>query len=137
MSGCPGQKGWGGGLLEEDRAGVGLPCCPGVLDRGSPNPHCRGCLLAHCRWWRAVQSFPKRGGGVQGGRGWGGTLPPSGDPKLLEAPNKFFSLNCLAPKAPEKNFDWPMARRKIAQSLRGEGGGQTPTTRPPKEMLSC
>ena len=47
----------------------------------------------------------------------GGTPPPpSGDPELLEAPrapNKFFGLNCLGPKAPEKNFDWPKAWRKI------------------------
>ena len=35
----------------------------------------------------------------------GGTPPPPGDPELLEAPkalNKFFGLNRLAPKAPEK-----------------------------------
>ena len=68
--------------------------------------------------------FLKGGGGSGGSKGgwrvglWGGPPPPpaQADPELLEAskaPKKFFGLNGLAPKAPEKIFDWPKTRRKI------------------------
>ena len=59
--------------------------------------------------------FLKRGGGGSEGCP---PPPPSGDPELLEAPNKLFGLNRLAPKAPEKNFDWPKGG-----AVRGGGGG--------------
>ena len=57
---------------------------------------------------------------------WGGggaPPPPRGGAEFLEAPNKFFALNELAPKAPEKTFDRPKARRKIWPNLLGGGGG--------------
>ena len=57
-----------------------------------------------------------------------GTAPlPPGGAELLEAPKapkKVFGLNQLTPKAPEKTFDRPKARRKIGpNNLRGGGGG--------------
>ena len=46
--------------------------------------------------------------------------PPSGGAEVLEARKKIIGLNELAPKAPEKTFDRPKARRKI---WAGAGGG--------------
>ena len=43
--------------------------------------------------------------------------------KVPKAPKKIFGLKYLAPKVPEKNFDWPNARKKIWPNLKGRWGG--------------
>ena len=48
---------------------------------------------------------------------------------------KIVGLNELAPKVPEKIFDWPKARKKIWPSLLREGG--CPGGTPPPAVPSC
>ena len=51
---------------------------------------------------------PSLGLRLKGGGWWIQPPPPSpGGPEFLEVPKKMFGLNQLAPKAPEKMFDWP------------------------------
>ena len=70
-------------------------------------------------WGRRAFSWGGGGGGLP-------PPPPPGGVEFLEAPKapkNLFGLNQLAPKAPEKIFDRPKARRKIWPNyLRGGGG---------------
>ena len=57
------------------------------------------------------------------------TPPPQGGAEFFEAPKApktTFGLNELAPKAPEKIFDRPKARRNICPNLWGGGGNPHP-----------
>ena len=75
----------------------------------------------HPLQWRAQRGFG--GGGVRGSSP-PPPPPPSVGAEFLEALKKIFGLNRLAPKAPEKIFDRPKARRKIwSNILSGLGGG--------------
>ena len=83
------------------------------------------------------QNFPSGGGGPGGGGLWGDT-PPSGDPELLEAPNKFFGVNTCAEGRQRKCLIGRRPGENCAQSLKGgEGGGRCQTPPCPREMLSC
>ena len=74
---------------------------------------------------------PSGGGGVQ-------TPPPPpvvlSCSEGLEAPKvqkKVMCANEVAPKVPEKVFDWPKARKKIWSNLLGGGGGGVVWDPPP------
>ena len=64
--------------------------------------------------------------------------PPPGGAEFVQAPKKIFGLNNLAPKAAEKSFDRPEARRKIWPNIQVHGGmgGWCGTPPPPAVVPS-